>query len=682
MNTDRRARAWRGAGRGFVLGAALCAALVCAAPAAGLEPPTQHQIDQYRKDGSLTERIRSAEALGNQRVAPQLERHLQNVLRDQALGFPLSLAPPPAWRGMPTTGTVNVLALCISFNDYPPSNSIATIRADLFRNGNPASAPYDSLRNYYRRSSYNQLQIQGDVLGWYNTGQNRNTVNPGGGSPDSAIGVANREALIKQALNFYDTQGFDFSPYDNDHDGTIDYLVVIWTGPDTGWVNFWWGYQTVFTDSSYKLDGKSLGTYSWQWEANPYPGTFDPLVVMHETGHALGLPDLYDYDPSAGPGGGVGGLDMMDNNWGDHNCFSKFLLGWLTPTTVDFGTNTLTLAPSGTSQDAAVVMRGVAPGNPFAEFFMVQNRAPVGNDTDYPGAGLLVWHIDARLNAGGTDYRFDNSYTSHKLVRLMEADGTNDIELRSGWANAGDYYHAGGLFSATTNPNSKRYDGSASGVTLSGITAPGASIDVAASAGGSGIDTTPPTVGDDAPAGWRRVPVTVTLTAADGQSGVAHIEYSLDGGGFVSGTLGATKARLVITAPTNHTNDGVHTIAYRAVDNRGNPSADASCTVKIDTLGPYVTSPSRVTVRRYRSVTLKYEAADALSPTADVTIKIRTRGGRLVKTLTAAHVTTNTTHGVRFTCKLARGTYRFFVLARDRAGNPQSHYAWRYLFVQ
>ena len=68
MNTDRRARAWRGAGRGFVLGAALCAALVCAAPAAGLEPPTQHQIDQYRKDGSLTERIRSAEALGNQRA--------------------------------------------------------------------------------------------------------------------------------------------------------------------------------------------------------------------------------------------------------------------------------------------------------------------------------------------------------------------------------------------------------------------------------------------------------------------------------------------------------------------------------------------------------------------------------------------------------------------------------------
>jgi len=184
---------------------------------------------------------------------------------------------------MPTTGTVNVLALCISFNDYPPSNSIATIRADLFRNGNPASAPYDSLRNYYRRSSYNQLQIQGDVLGWYNTGQNRNTVNPGGGSPDSAIGVANREALIKQALNFYDTQGFDFSPYDNDHDGTIDYLVVIWTGPDTGWVNFWWGYQTVFTDSSYKLDGKSLGTYSWQWEANP-------LVVQarrQEPGHVL-----------------------------------------------------------------------------------------------------------------------------------------------------------------------------------------------------------------------------------------------------------------------------------------------------------------------------------------------------------------------------------------------------------
>jgi hypothetical protein len=174
----------------------------------------------------------------------------------------------------------------------------------------------------------------------------------------------------------------------------------------------------------------------------------------------------------------------------------------------------------------------------------------------------------------------------------------------------------------------------------------------------------------------------VTVTATDGQSGVAHIEYSLDGGGFVTGALGANKARLVITAPTNHANDGVHTIDYRAVDNVGNRGADASCTVKIDTRGPYMTSPSRVTVRRYSTVTLKYEAADQFSPTADVTIRIRTRGGRLVKTLTAAGVTTNTTHGIRFTCTLPRGTYRFFVLARDLAGNPQSRYAWRYLFVR
>lgn len=87
------------------------------------------------------------------------------------------------------------------------------------------------------------------------------------------------------------------------------------------------------------LDGKTLAQYSWQ-EEFMYQGTasedrkFSVETVLHETGHALGLPDYYDYAPTWSPNGGVGSMDLMGNCevfTGDHNCLSKWALGPITP---------------------------------------------------------------------------------------------------------------------------------------------------------------------------------------------------------------------------------------------------------------------------------------------------------------------------------------------------------------
>lgn len=229
-----------------------------------------------------------------------------------------------------------------------------------------------------------------------------------------------------------------------------------------------------FHDQTFEIDGKKLDTYSWQWEARSWPGTYSPLVVIHETGHALGLPDLYDYDKSVGPAGGVGGLDMMDANRGDHNCFSKFILDWITPTTISLGSQTVTMSASGSSQDAVLVMPGISSGDQFEEFFMVQNRHRVNNDSlYYPNDGLLIWHIDARLDGSGDDYLYDNSYTEHKLVRLMEADGLEEIETYSALADAEDYYTTSHTFDPSTFPDSDRYDGTSTGITVKNISASG-----------------------------------------------------------------------------------------------------------------------------------------------------------------------------------------------------------------
>ena len=365
---------------------------------------------------------------------------------------------------MPTSGTVKVLVLLIDFADTPhiPSDTNAVVTTAI--NGTPATGfPYESLHNFYDRSSYGQLNIEGTVLDWYTTAYNRSAV---------VQDYAGRDNLIKEALNSFKAAGHDFAQYDNDGDGYIDYFAVVWAGDPGDWATFWWGYQTVFSDGSYMLDGKHLGTYSWQWESYNYPSdSFSPRALIHETGHALGLPDLYDYDDAIGPKGGVGGLDQMDANWGDHNSFSKYVLDWLTPTLLTSGATNVTLDASSSTKNCVIAMPGIVK-YPFQEYFVIQNRDRSGNDTYYPKSGLLIWHVDARLDSDGWDYVYNNSFTDHKLVRLMEADGLEEIEKDIS-ANAGDYYVPGKFFTPASMPNSKRYIGTSTNLNVTNITASG-----------------------------------------------------------------------------------------------------------------------------------------------------------------------------------------------------------------
>jgi hypothetical protein len=95
-------------------------------------------------------------------------------------------------------------------------------------------------------------------------------------------------------------------------------------------------------------------------------------------------------------------------------------------------------------------------------------------------------------------------------------------------------------------------------------------------------DTTPPTVtatldppepnGDPAPGyeGTYHTPVEVTLDALDDESGVDTVEYALDGGDWTA-----------YEGPFTVSDDGEHTVAYRATDVAGNTSEEGSVTFEI-----------------------------------------------------------------------------------------------------
>lgn len=181
----------------------------------------------------------------------------------------------------------------------------------------------------------------------------------------------------------------------------------------------------------------------------------------------MGLPDYYDYKPGVGPDGGVGDFDMMDSTQYDHNCFSKMLLGWVEPRRITFISQIKMRKAEDTGDCGILMPAGRSPGQ-FGEFFLVENRRRSGNDAKAPFlGGLVVWHVDAALDADGRNFIYNNQTASHKLLKFVEADGLEELEkgLRKS-VNVYDLFSAGTLLGPDTTPSSRLYDGSESGFLL------------------------------------------------------------------------------------------------------------------------------------------------------------------------------------------------------------------------
>jgi 5-hydroxyisourate hydrolase-like protein (transthyretin family) len=124
------------------------------------------------------------------------------------------------------------------------------------------------------------------------------------------------------------------------------------------------------------------------------------------------------------------------------------------------------------------------------------------------------------------------------------------------------------------------------------------------------IDTlAPQTAASGADAAWHRASVTVMLTPADAGSGMtggsSKTEYRVDAGAWTTGTS------VVVPAPADGSNDGVHTITYRSVDAAGIQEADKSTAVKIDVSAPVTAQSGADAGWHQGSVTVTLTPADA-----------------------------------------------------------------------
>lgn len=370
------------------------------------------------------------------------------------------LAPSRAVRSRPTKGSLRCLVLLVDFSDNPGHRDPQDFRNMIFAQG---TYPTGSLRDFYKENSFGQLDVDGDVVGWLRLPQPYsdyvNGHNGTGGYPQNA------QKMVEDGLTLAVKQ-VDLSTFDADGDNHLDGLFVVHAGggaeadpnPDTRKRKIWSHQSTI------NRPFVSAGVTAYAYCTEPEDGRVG--VFCHEFGHMLGLPDLYDTTYHSE---GVGVWCVMGggswNNGGltpGHFCvWSKARLGWITPIVVK-GARTLTIPSIEQKKDAAY--RLWTKGKAGSEFFLIENRQPIGFDAKLPAGGLLIWHID--------DSEHNNNHPGDYWVGLAQADGKRDLELNRNPGDRGDPYPGSSnntRFDATSNPASIDQFGNPTGVSVTAV---------------------------------------------------------------------------------------------------------------------------------------------------------------------------------------------------------------------
>jgi M6 family metalloprotease-like protein len=549
----------------------------------------------------------------------------------EATNAPSSEESTMASLSSPSIGTQKSLVILASFPNQPPLGSTPAQWSTKFFGAN------NSVKDYYNEVSYGKLNIapateshgtaNNGVVGWVRLSMNHPDTNT---DPDEMNRLISRNAIL--AANRY----VNYGAYDTNRDGLITakelHVTVIVAGEEAALCdgkpcarNSVWGHRFYLVDNRLQeagvkaptVDGVQVGQYTkgggytqfGEWHKTRM-ATLG--IMVHEIGHDLGLPDLYDTTPRhAADSRGVGlwsvmgagswlGLNVNDGTMPSHpDAFSKSYEGWLAPIRVA-GTNVAKSIAHSAMYAAAFQLRdnpnGVDwtwsdtgyPTRGTGEYFLVENRQRVGYDRALPGCGLLVWHIDESV----TYDNYANSDENHKLVDLEEADGLNELDTMQSFGDQGDPFTSTGggrtTFNGATNPNSMLYNNTGSGVAMSNASACDTTMSANFTAPGAATNTAPTgTIKINAgAAATRNLQNKLTLSATDAD-GVAQMRFHNDSGTWTAWEPYAT------TKWWNLRNaQGIRTVYVQYKDKKGNVSGETAIkdTIEYDTVSPSITA--------------------------------------------------------------------------------------------
>ncbi len=278
--------------------------------------------------------------------------------------------------------------------------------------GDSGDMKFESLHSYYYKSSNGKLDITGTITDYYFAGDESSLFEKSD-IQDYQVAMLAQDCA-EWAKDIYN---LNLQDYDSDKDGLIDAMWLVYIGPRSNDYSAYWAFSST-TMAEGDIENPEVNNYGWcgfdflTTSSDDFANE-DAHVVIHETGHMLGLNDYYSYAYSHyGP---LGRIDMMDNNVGDHNGYSKMMLGWTKPY-IAYGDCEITI-PSSLHENAIIVIpydgktyqknsAGKYIFNPFDEYLLLEFYVPDDlNELDYDfynvqtikDYGLRVYHVDNRL---------------------------------------------------------------------------------------------------------------------------------------------------------------------------------------------------------------------------------------------------------------------------------------------
>lgn len=367
---------------------------------------------------------------------------------------------------VPTTGSPRIPIILVNYADLrlKGDNPVATFQ-------NQFNEMEYSCLHYFESQSRGRFSPQFDILGPVDLPRERayygDNIRKYGTEVDEQIGTMIYDACTGLT-------GANFADYDNDGDGYVDVVVVLYAGvgeaqawysiPESVWPCQWdmqesydWGCSVT---GPFQLDGVTIDRYAVFNELEgPYDTTnqIDGIgTFCHEFGHCLGLPDFY---PTNGSNYyGMSNWDIMDNGCYSNNghtpvgytSYERHFMGWMD--LIEPVENThYTLAPLNTDEGNAVKVTNDA--NPD-EYYLLEYRTRTGWDAYMAAEGIMILHVDYDETAW--ENNTPNNLGNHPRMTIIPADN-----VLSNSSNRTDLWPQGEQDALTdeTTPAAKVYTG-------------------------------------------------------------------------------------------------------------------------------------------------------------------------------------------------------------------------------
>ena len=395
----------------------------------------------------------SASMLQEERPQWQIRRDEKKRKRKRMMG---ATGPESTPQAAVTTGNYIGLCLLVEFPDVAPTISRQEVDDFCNKPGYTGFGNNGSVRDYFHDNSRGKLTYTNTVTEYYTAAHNRSYYT------DTSVSFGTRaRELILEVLDHLKAQGFNFSQLSSDSNGFIYALNVFYVGPRVNnWSEGLWPHSWVLASAYNAGGGKKFRDY----QITNMSSQLTLRTFCHENGHMIcDYPDLYDYGSESA---GIGHFCLMCYGGNDKNpvqigAYLKNEAGWATKLT--------TITPGTTASLNAANNEFYIFAKNSDEYFIIENRQKSGRDTFLPDAGLTIWHVDE--NASNNNEQMTSA--QHYECSLEQADNRFDMEGNANGGDVEDLFASPGsvLFSDTTSPNSKWWDGNNSGLNITQISA-------------------------------------------------------------------------------------------------------------------------------------------------------------------------------------------------------------------